>query len=272
METGEPVILHYKIMNPLEDQTVGTNTGMRQTSWYSLSLKNASGLSAAIGRSERSLDLGSLHPSETSILAPEGDKSGYIVASSLLAASHPGRYTLTAHIDIRYAVVDPAEHNPFVLKSVVNASDAHFVRDYTFPITLTAPVSSHLAHKAETLRKDIQVEQDNDKVTALLDALFVMPEAEAAASWTALANNPRRMYEENIADELANLRTAKAIDLLVQMSDNPDLPSATRYYIKTDIDRAYNLAGPRIRSHVKSIAADRGLKMPEQVAIPQAAD
>ena len=272
IEAGEPIILRYKMMNTLEDQTVGAYTGRYKTSWYSLSLRNVSGQSTATGRHEQSPDPGGLQATETSTFAPGGDESGYIVASSALVAAHPGRYTLTAHVDVHYAALNPTEHNSFVIKSTIAASDAHFVRDYTFPITLTAPVSSHLAFRAETLRKGIQVEQDNTKLTALLDALFAMPESEAAPSWTALANNPRRMHEENIADELAGLRTTKAIDLLVQMSDNLDLPYATRYYIKTDIDKAYNLGNPDIRSHIKSIATGRGLEMPDQVAIPQAAD
>lgn len=272
MEAGEPIILRYKMTNALEDQTVGSYTGMHETSWYSLNLKNASGLAAATDHSKRPLNPSSLHPAEISTLAPRENRSGYIVASSLLVASPPGKYILTAHIDMRYAALNPAEHNSFVIKSAINTSNVHLVGDYTFPITLTAPVPSHLAYKAEALRRGIQIEQDNDKVTALLDALFAMPESEAAPSWTALASNPRRMYEENIADKLASLCTTKAIDLMVQMSDNPELPSATRYYIKTDIDKAYNLASPEIRGHVKSIAASRGLEMPEQVAIPQAAD
>lgn len=271
IEAGEPIVVRYKIVNMLEDQTIGVYTGMHKTAWYSLDLKDNSGISTVI-RNEQPPASGGLQPSETSTLRPQGYESGYIVASRFLSAPHPGKYVLTIHVAMRYASVDPTEHNSFVIKHTVDASGASFTKDYTFPLTITQANPAQLTSRAEGLLQQIRKEQDNAKLTALYDALFSMPEAQAGPSWEALATKPPRMYEEKIANGLARIHSVKTVDLLVQMLENPSLPPDNAFYIKTKIDESYNAGDASVKEHIKALAASRGGTMPEKVSIPVPGD
>jgi len=56
------------------------------------------------------------------------------------------------------------------------------------------------------------------------------------------------------------------------MLDNPNITADEKSYIKTKINQTYNSGDSQLRAHIKSIAASRGIKMPEHVAMPQVVD
>jgi len=99
-----------------------------------------------------------------------------------------------------------------------------------------------------------------------------MPETQAARDWEILASGAGRMDSEVIADELSQVHSARATTLLVQMLDNPNITADEKSYIKTKINQTYNSGDSQLRAHIKSIAASRGIKMPEHVAMPQVVD
>ncbi len=275
---GEPISLYYSITNISDDQGVGKGVGIglgtNETQWYQLSLTDEAGRSAQIIPDERSLSPRGLHSTGTYFLSPNGHKEDHIAVTKFFQIMHPGKYNLVVQVHIPYAAGSVTKEASLTsdLESDIKSSNTTLVDRFVFPIMVTKADPARLEARANALREAATAERYGQKYRALLDALFSMPEAQAASSWKSLANNADRMDAELIADQLARIHSITTADLLVQMLDSTKLSADETSYIKTKINQNYNSGDVGLKAHIKSLAANRGIEMSDEVAIPQPSD
>ena len=271
---GEPIVLRYKIANATDSQGVGIGLGTYNTQWCRLSLTDAEGQSAQVIPDNRPLNPSGLHSTGTSFLRPDGSQEDQLVVTRFFRVLRPGKYTLNVHVQIPYVATTITEESSLNsdLESDIKANNKVLTDDFVFPLTITQAVPSRLEAKANSLRQVAMAEKGGRNYKVSLDALFSMPEAQAASSWKSLANNANEMDAELVADHLARIHSVTTVNLLVQMLDNPKLSPDQTSYIRAKIDESYNAGDVTVKGHIKALAASRGGTMPETVPIPQPSD
>lgn len=174
-------------------------------------------------------------------------------------------------VHISYAIVEPEEENPVRLKGLLQDSGTNLTQDYTFPLIITASNTDRLRSTAEALCQSIIQEKYGPRHKALMEALFSMPEAQAAASWEALASKPS-MDADLIAHHLEHVHSPKAADILARMLRDPTLSPDNLTAVGRRLNEMYNTGNAKLREHIKQIAASYRITLPNQGEIPQATD
>lgn len=270
---GEPIMLHYKMSNLSATEHLAVLSGVYNTGWYTLSLKNGSGAQVALVEDTRPLNPPGFHAGDISVYATsdlrDSWQDGYIVASKSFSMPSAGKYVLTVHVHAPYALVAPTLRNPVLVKSMIKADGSAFVQDFSFPLTVTAANPAVLQAKAKTLKGLIEKEQSSTLLLPEMDELFSMPEAQAGSVWETMALEASPMNRDLIADKLGALHSSEAADILFKMIDNP---ASNSVFVSRRLSEIYNDGNPALREHVKSVAAQKGIQLPEQISIPLVID
>ena len=270
---GEPIALHYKLSNLSCDEHLAVLTGIYNTQWYTLGLQDAQGRQVPAVPDTRPLDPPGLHAGDVNNFAVsasrDGWQDGYIVASKSFSVPRPGKYVLTLHVHAAYTLVAPTLENPVLMKSMIRSAETIYTQDFQFPLTVTAANPTRLQAKANALKEAIAKEQSSVLLLPEMDELFSMPEAQASSVWEEIALQAGPMNRDLIADHLANLHTSKAADILFKMLDNP---AGSSSFVSEKLAETYNNGNPALREHIKSVAAQKGVQLPQQVVIPQVID
>jgi hypothetical protein len=266
---GEPVILRAEIMNPSAGQKLWIQTGWYEADWYTLRLvDNAGNPAAAIPDTRTREARGALGPS-LKIVSPDSTAPLDIVATSFLSIPHPGKYILKVHIQAPYAPEELSAENFLQVQHQLKSGETILEGDFTFPLTVTPADPSVLQNRAKELVQSILKQPGSKSYYTDFDALFSMPEAAAAESWQRLANGGNADTQARVADHLANLHTSRAADILFKMLDHS---AGNMDFVSEKLAQVYNEGDPALREHIKSIAAQKGLQLPEQIAIPLVTD
>ena len=258
---GEPILIRYKIANA-SPQKVLTHLGVYGTEWYTLTMSDSHGIAVSLIPDLRPTNPQGDHSSKSGFFRGGASDVDYIPVTKRLFIRQPGRYILTMHITLPYVMNDALmEGTP---EALAVASELTQTQDITFPILVTPTDPKHLRDTAEALRKAALNPLDGQLGRADMAALFSMPEAQAAASWKELAVKPS-MSSDFVASELEDLHSSTGVDILVQMLDTPGLTCTP---VKDRINRIYNAGTPVLREHIKTLARQRGLEMPEVAGVP----
>jgi len=263
---GQPIILRYLVSNT-SDQKLGLD--WKGAEGYSLALTDQAGNTNLIQQKQ---------PAKTGAYAEldpfmrSGGKYETFLVPQRIVNLRPGRYTLTVHVQLPYATAGSNEENPFKIEKEIKASGNVFSRVFRFPLTVTAPNDGVLRTTATSLLKSISTLSYGSEYIADIDALFSMPEAQAAASWQELATHPNTMNAALIADRLGDVGSVKASELLLKMLDNPTLPPAASMLVSRKLAEVYNSGGANVRSHLKNTMMKRGIELPDKVAVSQPTD
>lgn len=276
---GEPILLQYSVVNDTQEKVgvewgraAGYEQGSEQAGWYTITLTDVAGNSVPAAAEATSSRRGfTLMPDP--FLSPNTASKNFAVVTRRFVVPHPGRYVLKVHIQLPYAVVPKDQESPLVLKDDLKSAGTVLTQDYSFPLTVTRFDEPRLQATAEALRKAIGISNlsDGNRRSADIDALFSMPEAQAAPSWKLMANDPG-MNAWGIADRLGRVHSAVAADILAQMRQDPRLSPDVQNQISRSLNEMYNNGDAPLRSHVRNIGASFGISMPEKVAIPVPTD
>lgn len=258
---GEPILIRYKLTNA-SSQRVVTHLGIYGTDWYTLTMRDAHGVSVPLIPDPRPAHPQGAYSSKSGFFRVGVSDTDYIPITKRLAIQHPGQYTLIIHVSLPYMTDDTVdEATP---EALATASGFTQTQDITFPILVTPADPIRLRATAEALRR-ASIDGLNGQLSlACMDALFSMPEAQAAASWRSLALKPS-MFTSAVASELAELRSATGVDILNEMGDVPGLHCTP---ISDRINKLYNAGTPALREHIKAIAKQRGFEMPKVAGAP----
>lgn len=253
---GEPILVRYKIANGSQ-QRVAVRLGIYGTDWYTLTMCDAHGAAVPAIPDPRPKHPQGSHPSQNGFFHKGETSTDYIPVTKRLSIQRPGQYILTIHVSLPYAMdASSAGGDP---EALVAASGLTQTQDITFPILVTNADPIRLRATAEALRQATLTEQNGLLARAEVEALFSMPEAQAASSWRSLALKPSTSTG-SVASELAELRSAMGVDILAEMLDNPALQYSS---ISDSINRLYNAGTPALREHIKAVAKRHGFEMPE---------
>jgi len=258
---GEPILIRYKLINALPQNAL-THLGIYGTDWYTLTMRDAQGTVVPLIPDPRPAHPQGAHSIKSGFFRGGTSDIDYIPVTQRLAIQHPGRYMLTIHARLPYVMDDTlAEGTP---EALATSSELTQTQDITFPILVTPADPVRLRNTAEALRTASVEEKDGLLARAETDALFSMPEAQAAASWRALALKPSTSTDLAAA-ELAELHTATGADILAEMLDTPGLVCTP---ISDRLNRLYNAGFPALREHIAGIARKHGFEMPEVAGTP----
>lgn len=267
---GEPIILRSTITNT-SNQTIAAHLGSYNTEWYSMSLRDDQGKSVTANLDRGFSEPTGLQTNPDRTLSPDESITKYIVVTRDFVPHHPGRYQLMIHVHIPYGQVKPDQKTPSAWKNAIANTGMASSQEFTYSLTIKAEDTARLAQDAKQLQQRISAHPYGDLSGALTTALFSMPETAAAASWHILVDNPG-MSSGLYASELKRLQTPTAADMLAKMLSDSTLSSDDKVYVAQCLNGMYNKGNPTIRKHVKSIAAQRGIQLPEQVTVPLPAD
>ena len=264
---GEPIILHYKVSNT-SDQKLGVT--WEDKAGYSLALTDQTGVISVIQQNQppKRGAYAVLDP----FMRSGGKYETFFAVPQRGVNLHPGRYTLNVRVRLPYTTAESNEENPLRIEKEIKASGNVFSRTFRFPLTVTAPNDGVLRAKAASLLKSISALPYGPEYIADIDALFSMPEAQAAASWQELAAHPNAMSAGLIADRLGDVGSAKASDLLLKMLDNPALSPDNSVFVSRKLAEVYNSGGSGVRSHLKNTMMQRGVNLPNEVPVSQPTD
>ena len=99
---GEPIMLHYKLSNLSSDEKLVIQSGIYDTAWYTMGLKDQAGKLVHLIPDTRPLDPPGLHAGDIGIYATSDQRDswrdGYIVATKSFSVPRPGKYLLTVHV------------------------------------------------------------------------------------------------------------------------------------------------------------------------------
>lgn len=266
---GEPITLHYVISN-ISDQKIGVQWGAGE--WYSLALTDESGKTSTFAVPKPRSQQAGFRVIPDPFITGGHPVKGFLTVTQRLAVSHPGNYILTVHVRLPYTLVEAGEENPANIDNQIKSESNTFSQDFTFRLSVAPTNDPILRARANSLVQAMSIDHFGPAFQANMDALFSMPEAQAASSWKLLVNNDSRVNAELIAVQLTKIHSVTTVNLLVQMLDNPKLTPDETSFIRTKIDESYNAGDAAVKGHIKAIAASRGGTMPEKVAIPQPSD
>lgn len=264
---GEPIILRYSVSNT-SDQKLGLN--WEGAEGYSLALTDQTGATTPL--EQKQSPKAGFHPVLDPFMPSGGKYEVLFAVPEQTMKLQPGKYTLTVRVRLPYTTADASEENPLVIEKEIKVSGNVFSRVFSFPLTVTAPNDGVLRARAASLLKAISTLPYGPEYIAGTDALFYMPEAQAAASWQALATHPNAMNASLIADRLGNVGSVKASDLLLKMLDNPALSTDNSIFVSRKLAEVYNSGGSDVRSHLKNTMMQRGVNLPNEVPVSQPTD
>ncbi len=267
---GEPIILCSTIVNT-SNQTIAAHLGSYNTEWYSISLRDDQGKLVTANLDKHSSEPAGLHSSPDRTLSPNESITSYIVVTRDFVPHHPGRYQLMIDVYIPYGQVKPDQKTPSVWQKAIADTGMVSAQEFTYSLIIKGEDTAWLAQDAKQLQQKISAHPYGDLSGALTTALFSMPETAAAASWRVLVDNPG-MSSSLYASELERLQTPTAADMLAKMLSASTLSSDDKAYVAQCLNGMYNKGNPTVREHIKSIATQRGIQLPEQVAVPLAGD
>ena len=222
---GEPIMLHYKLSNLSSNEKLVVLSGIYNTAWYTLGLKDQAGNPVRLIPDTRPLNPPGPHAGDIGIYATrdgrDGWRDGYVVATKSFSVPRPGKYVLTMHVQAPYTLVPPTLENPVLMKSQIISDGTVLIQDFRFPLTVTAFNPAALQAKANALKEAISKELNSPLLLPEIDELFSMPEAQAGPVWEEMALQAKPMERDLIADKLAGLHSNKGADILFEMMDNP---------------------------------------------------
>ncbi len=270
---GEPIMLHYKLSNLSGDQKLAVLSGIYNTSWFTLGLKDQAGKQVRQIPDIRPLNPPGLHSGDVGSYATNDHRDswrdGYIVATKSFTVPHPGKYVLTMHVQASYTLVAPTLEDSNQMKSLIASAGTVLTQDFSFPLTVTAADPLVLQAKAKALKEAISKEQNGTILLPEMDELFSMPEAQAGPVWEEMALQVKPMNRDLIADKVAGLHSSRAADILFKMRDNPATDSG---FVNDKLSEIYNGGDVPLREHIKAAAAQRGIQLPDKISIPQVID
>ncbi len=264
---GEPIVFHYSISNT-SDQKLGLD--WEGAEGYSLALTDQAGTTTAV--KQKQPPKAGYYVLLDPFMRSSGKYETFFAVPQRGVNLHPGRYTLTVQVRLPYTTAEINEENPLKIEKEVKASGNVFSRVFRFPLTVTAPNDGVLRATATSLLKSISTLPYGPEYIADTDALFSMPEAQAAASWQELATHPKTMNAGLIADRLGDVGSVKASDLLLKMLDNPALPPAASMLVSRKLAEIYNSGNATSRSHLRNTMMQRGVSLPDEIAVSQPTD
>ena len=255
LSLGEPIMVRCDVAN-VSGRTAVVHMRDYTTDWYTVSVRNANGTDVPAAPNAPAIHSEDLRWVGDKTLLDGGTASEYIPVSKLKPLTQPGKYEVTVHISLRYAITSDPDSLTLVPHQTPQAQDV------TFSVIVTPHDAARLHAVAEQLRTSATSGSSSPQLS--MDELFSMPEADVFAVWKELAFTPGD-FNDRVAYQLQDLHSKTGVDILAQMLDRPGL----HYNVIGDcINRAYNEGNPTLQDHIKMMAKQRGFDMPKHAPVP----
>jgi len=281
---GEPIILKCSVSSPAQED-VSVHVGTRDTTrdgmgadiirayrhdWFTLEMKDEAGRPVSAQPDFSSPQKRGVGYSDTWGLSRYNHdvlNDKYLVVNRWLAPTHPGRYVLTLHVQLPYAILTGKGSGPEVADSMTLAAGTVFRHDYQFPFTVQSPNVLELGATARALRQAVVAEKDVERQAMLIQSLFAMPEDQAGSSWQALAEDPALFVtgREGVASELAGLHSTRAADILAAMfptAQEAADPNLTASFGSRYLEEMYRASGVPLQRYISRLYAAHGSVFP----------
>ena len=265
---GEPVLIHYSVVNESATETATFFVGDTGTEWYSVKSLDAGGRtlrSSAQPHLQVRKPEGLYQPPERTLL-PGEKTEGEIVASDFLPVAAPGQYRLQVSVSLSY-VMKPMNDN-----APSSEATDHFMssKDFAFTTTVTAGNPGLVRAKAEALRQQLMRGGAAESYKTAAEELFAMPEAIALPAWQALIADPKSsdFVRVEAAKQLSLHPSRASADLVAQMLWNTDRDADTRSpsqtaYLWTAMSKLYDTASPDLKPYIRSLYIMNGVSAAE---------
>lgn len=252
---GEPIMVRCDVAN-VSGRTAVVHMRGCATDWYMVSVRSANGADVPPAPNAPAIHSEDLRWVGDKTLLDGGTTSGYIPVSKLKPLTQPGKYEVTVHISLQYAITSIPESRTLVPHQTPQAQNV------TFSVIVTPHDAARLHAVAEQLRNSATSGSSSSQLS--MDELFSMPEADVFAVWKELAFTPGD-FNNRVAYQLQDLHSKTGVDILAQMLDTPDLHHTV---IADCINRTYNTGDPALQSHIRTMAKQRGFEMSEHAPVP----
>ncbi len=265
---GEPVLIHYSVVNESPSEAATFFVGDTGRDWYSIRSFDAGGhLLRAVSqpRSQVRKPEGLYQPAERT-LSPGGRLEGDIVASDFLSPTVPGQYSLQVKVSLDY-VMQPENSGDSAMEATNHFASS---KDFAFTTTVTASNPGLVHAKAEALRQQLLRGGTAENSKTTMEELFAMPEAVALPVWQALVADPASsdFVLSDAAKQLSLHPSRASADLVAQMLWNTDRDADTRSPSQTAdlwtaMSKLYQTAAPDLKPYIRSLYIAHGVPASE---------
>lgn len=265
---GEPVLVHYSVMNTSSFEAATLLVGDAGNGWYSIKSLDAGGhtLRTTIRPYIQAYKQEGLYQPAERTLLPGEKIEGEIVASDFLRTAKPGPYSLQVNVALDYAM--KPMNSDGSLSEVTDRFTSS--KGFAFATTITASNPELVRAKAEALRQQLVRSGDAGGSKTVSKELFAMPETIALPTWQSLVADPKSNdFVRGEAAEQLSLHPSRATaDLLAQILWNTDRdadirsPSQTAN-LWTAMSKLSHTASPDLKSYIRSLYTANGVPASE---------
>lgn len=261
---GEPILVHYMLINESPTTAAVLSLGDTEREWYTIKAVDSAGhpvqASPKVASQLRKQE-GLYQPSERMLL-PGQKFEGDIVANNFLAMEAPGQYSLHVDVSLYYVMTATQAGNIVGTPSdTINLS-----KNFAFTTTLTSSNPATVRAKAEALRRQLMPGERTEKFKTVSEELFAMPEAIVLPTWQSLVADPATddFVLTEAAEQLSTRPSRASADLVAQMLWERGGDGATRSpeqigLIWKAISKMYDSASPDLKPYIRSLYIKHGV-------------
>lgn len=258
---GEPIVLDYVVTNSSSREAM-VGLADRGRGWLILEMVDAAGRKTPAMADPGPQDRKQALNGNGFVMSANSQSPGQIVVTDLLAPPRPGTYRLNIHVVVPYIIGTAT--GTLSLRALPQIADTFMVKDYSFPLTITAADPRRLRAVAQAFKEaavtDIHepakaTSEDSDRRRNAVIALFSMPAEYALPSWRALLTDPRLEPQDynTVIDQLYRLGSAQAADFAAEMAWSSSISAQRKSGMKRVLFQIHQRADAALKQHIESL-------------------
>ena len=254
---GTPILLHYHVTNTSFNR-IGVHTGMDASGWYTFTLTDANGQSRSISPVKAQVTGSEVLSAAPDLNINSNDSfSNDLVVPGITASLAPGSYTLAVHINLPYAGLPSDTSYDTDAAPYIAKAGTTYTQDIAIPIVIMPFDDLQLRAAAQNYTQSIMQGHSSASMWVLADALFSMPEAQAADSWETLSEwAATHSFAGRIAtDRLGRKSSARAAGILADIawSKSDDVSREAKADALFTLNQMYGSAKRDVKAHIKTL-------------------
>lgn len=247
---GEPIIVHYKIVNSGVNRVYSTVLQRNRDKWFNVEVTDEDGNIAPAAQPLPPVYKGA--SADKAIISANSFYDDSVVLNQWVAPLKPGKYNVLIQAKVFYTEKRDGSDQMLITKQV------------SFPINITVSDMNRLRSEAVTACQTIETSTDPAKQELALKTLFALPEQDALPQWQELAasQNLTDKTREMVAEEVSHLNSLTAADLLAQLCWGDGGQKHTGVPMMIYLSGMWQEGDQAMKKHIEDLAANHGERVP----------
>lgn len=247
---GEPIIVHYKIVNSGVNRVYSTVLQKNREKWFNVEVTDEDGSIAPAAHPLPPVYRGAF--TDKAVISANSSYSDSVVLNQWVAPLKPGKYSVLIQAEVFYTEKRDGSDQMLITKQV------------SFPISITASDTNRFHSEAATACQTIETNTNPAKLELAVKTLFALPEQDALPQWQELAasQNLTDKTREMVAEEVSHLNSLTAADLLAQLCWGDGGQKHAGIPMMVYLSGLWQEGNQAMRQHIEDLASQHGEKKP----------